>query len=243
MINFYDGGLADIWPGEKTPQIQALSFALQQAIKRVTAYADQAMCYSDIDHLPEYILDYFAVEMRSMYYEQTLPVEQKRNIVKNTLKWHIYSGTPETANEMVSTVFGDGEVVEWFDYKDWPYTPATFDIVSTAQITPTIYTEMEKYLDRVKNVRSHLRKIIFKKEEFSTFYNFGIVASSGSETIVDDSFECDISAESGMYGIACLHNAYTGFVQNHFTMDIDSSATQSVVMYANMEFFTEVKER
>lgn len=49
---------------------------MQQAMIRVKNYADQAMCYSMIDDLPEDILDYFAIEMRAMYYEQNLKLRE-----------------------------------------------------------------------------------------------------------------------------------------------------------------------
>ena len=108
MIKFTEGGLIDIWP-EKDPEIQALSYALQQQFKKLKAYADKTQCYSDVDDLDEEILDYFAVEMRSMYYEQDLEIERKREIVKNTLKWYTYAGVPATVAEMVSVVFGAGK--------------------------------------------------------------------------------------------------------------------------------------
>lgn len=132
MISFTEGGLIDVWPDKESPQIQALSYAMQQAMIRVKSYADQAMCYSMVDDLPEDILDYFAVEMRAMYYEQNLSIEQKREIVKNTLKWYTYAGTPATVADMVTAVFGKGEIQEWFDYTDPPFTPGTFDIITSA---------------------------------------------------------------------------------------------------------------
>lgn len=58
-----------------------------------------------MDDLDEDILDYFTVEMRSMYYEQNLEIERKREIVKNTLKWYTYAGVPATVAEMVGVVF------------------------------------------------------------------------------------------------------------------------------------------
>ena len=63
MIKFTEGGLEDIWP-QKTPRIQAISYAMQQAMKMVKKYADKSRCYAAVDELSEEILDYFAVEMR-----------------------------------------------------------------------------------------------------------------------------------------------------------------------------------
>ena len=52
--------------------------------------------------------------------------------------------------EMVKIVFGEGEVVEWPDFDEPPYTPGTFDIVTNAQLTPDILEYFVSVIDRVK---------------------------------------------------------------------------------------------
>lgn len=169
MIKFTEGGLIDIWP-EKDPEIQALSYALQQQFKKLKAYADKTQCYSDVDDLDEDILDYFAVEMRSMYYEQNLEIERKREIVKNTLKWYTYAGVPATVAEMVGVVFGSGKIVEWFDYDEPPFTPGTFDIITSARLTPDIIDQLNAMIQKAKNVRSHIRKVTIVRDVHSAMH-------------------------------------------------------------------------
>ena len=169
MIKFTEGGLIDIWP-EKDPEIQALSYALQQQFKKLKAYADKTQCYSDVDDLDEEILDYFAVEMRSMYYEQNLEIERKREIVKNTLKWYTYAGVPATAAEMVGVVFGSGKIVEWFNYDEPPFTPGTFDIITSARLTPDIIEQLNAMIRKAKNVRSHIRKVTIVRDVHSAMH-------------------------------------------------------------------------
>lgn len=169
MIKFTEGGLIDIWP-EKDPEIQALSYALQQQFKKLKAYADKTQCYSDVDDLDEEILDYFAVEMRSMYYEQNLEIERKREIVKNTLKWYTYAGVPATVAEMVSVVFGAGKIVEWFNYDEPPFTPGTFDIITSARLTPDIIEQLNAMIQKAKNVRSHIRKVTIVRDVHSAMH-------------------------------------------------------------------------
>lgn len=169
MIKFTEGGLIDIWP-EKDPEIQALSYALQQQFKKLKAYADKTQCYSDVDDLDEEILDYFAVEMRSMYYEQNLEIERKREIVKNTLKWYTYAGVPATVAGMVSVVFGAGKIVEWFNYDEPPFTPGTFDIITSARLTPDIIEQLNAMIQKAKNVRSHIRKVTIVRDVHSAMH-------------------------------------------------------------------------
>lgn len=177
MIKFTEGGLIDIWP-EKDPEIQALSYALQQQFKKLKAYADKTQCYSDVDDLDEDILDYFAVEMRSMYYEQNLEIERKREIVKNTLKWYTYAGVPATVAEMAGVVFGSGKIVEWFDYDEPPFTPGTFDIITSARLTPDIIDQLNAMIQKAKNVRSHIRRVTIIRDVHSAMH----LAAFGSVT-------------------------------------------------------------
>lgn len=74
------------------------------------------------------------------------------------------AGTPGAVKEMVKIVFGEGDVVEWTDFEEPPYTPGTFDIVTNARLTPDILEYFTSIIDRVKNVRSHLRRILIKRE-------------------------------------------------------------------------------
>ena len=85
MIKFYEGELADLWPDQKSPEFLALSYALKNAIILLKEKADKTKCYSDIDKLDEGVLDYLAVELRTLYYSQDLPIEQKREIIKKTM--------------------------------------------------------------------------------------------------------------------------------------------------------------
>lgn len=173
MIKFTEGGLEDIWP-KKTPRIQALSYAMQQAMKLVKNYADRSRCYAAVDELSEDILDYFAVEMRSMYYDQNLPIEKKREIIKNTINWYTYAGTPAAVSEMVNVIFGTGRVVEWFDFEDpEEMIPGTFDIVTDAEFSKDIIEQFNKIIKKSKNARSHLRKVIIEHINDANFFVAG----------------------------------------------------------------------
>lgn len=169
MIKFTEGGLIDIWP-EKDPEIQALSYALQQQFKKLKAYVDRTQCYSDVDDLDEDVLDYFAVEMRSMYYDQDLELEKKREIVKNTLRWHTHAGTVSAIKELISVIFREGTIKEWFEFEDGEALPGEFDILIKTQINEKIYKQFNTIIEKAKNVRSHLRHVSISYESKSTFY-------------------------------------------------------------------------
>ncbi len=170
MIKFTEGGISDLWKDQTSPEFQALSYSLQNAIILVKEKADRSRCFSGIDLLSEEVLDYLAVEMRTMYYSQDMSIEQKKEIIKNTMKWYSKAGTPSAVEELIQVVFGKGKVTEWFEYQEGPYTPGTFDIETSAQLTFDMIAKFNQIIKKVKNTRSHLRRIWVVRESEQQLY-------------------------------------------------------------------------
>lgn len=166
MIKFKDGQIIDLLPPgmAKNVEMQCVSYALQKQVQRITELADQTRTVAMIDQLPESILDILATELRTPYYQESMDLKTKRNIIKRTLLWHTKAGTPSAVSELIEIVFGEGGVVEWFDYDEPPYTPGTFDIVTNAQMTEEITEYFLMIIQRVKNTRSHIRRILINRD-------------------------------------------------------------------------------
>lgn len=165
MIKFKDGQITDLLPPNmaKNVEMQCVSYALQKQVQKIMALADQTRTVAMIDQLPESILDILATELRTPYYQESMGLKTKRNIIKRTLLWHTKAGTPSAVSELIEIVFGEGGVVEWFDYDEPPYTPGTFDIVTNAQMTEEIAEYFLTIIRRVKNTRSHIRRILINR--------------------------------------------------------------------------------
>ena len=101
-------------------------------------------------------MDLLAVELDTQYYDTSLPIDSKRNLIKGTLVWYMSAGTPSAVEELVTAVFGEGEVKEWYEYGGDPYF---FKIETNAYLTPDINAQFAKMILRVKNARSHLEAI------------------------------------------------------------------------------------
>lgn len=166
MINLYDGQITDLLPDKikADTNVQCISYAVQQEKQRILLLANRTRTLSVIDELPESILDILAVELRTPYYQTDMDLATKRNIIKKTLLWHTKAGTPSAVEELVEIVFGEGKVVEWFDYDEGPYTPGTFDIITNARMTEDIAEYFLSIIQRVKNTRSHIRRILVERE-------------------------------------------------------------------------------
>lgn len=140
MIRFEDGELLNLLPVSMANDIetQCISYALQKQIKQIIYHASRTRTVAMIDLLPETVLDVLATELRTPYYQEDMDIDTKRNIIKRTLLWHTRAGTPSAVEELIEVVFGEGSIVEWFNYDEPPYTPATFDIITNAQMTEDI---------------------------------------------------------------------------------------------------------
>ena len=130
----------------------------------------QTRTMSVIDDLPESILDVLAVELRTPYYVDSLSVDAKREIIKKSFLWAARAGTVSAVEELIQAVFGEGDVVEWPDFTEEPREPGTFDIVTSGQLTPDASTFFTRVVKRVKNVRSHIRRILIERHEKMQMY-------------------------------------------------------------------------
>lgn len=180
MIKLSDGELLDLLPSQfkNDTDIICLSYAIKCGIQRLLKYERQTMTDNFIDNLPEQILDILAVELRSPYYLDSIDITVKRGIIKSTLIWHTKAGTPAAVSDMIKTVFGEGELVEWFDFTEGEKTPGCFDIVTNATMSQEAIESFMKIIHRVKNERSHIRRILInRKIKHPKWVGIGAVSS------------------------------------------------------------------
>lgn len=173
MINLRDGELLDILPCpvKDDPIVAAFSYALKRQIGFIIESADKARVYAAVDQVPEKLLDIMAIQLRSMYYSEDLPIGIKRDIVRNTLLWYQKAGTTAAVEELIAILFGDGEVIEWYDIDSKEGAlPGEFDIMTNAQLAVNSVELFKSIIDKVKNVRSHLRRIIARRKLAATLY-------------------------------------------------------------------------
>ena len=167
MTDLYAGQITDLLQNESAynTEIQALAYAVRLEKQRIMAEADKTRTLAMIEQLPEEILDVLAVELRSPYYTEDMTIDQKRDVIANSLVWYYHAGTPSAVAEMAAVIFGSGQVVEWFDFdpNDGDIVPGEFDIEtgSPMQDPQEFMAQINRIINRVKNTRSHLRMVRF----------------------------------------------------------------------------------
>lgn len=170
MIDFRNGRIEDLFQNayRNDPEIRSLGYAILMEKQRIIRAVDMTRTEAAIDVLPESILDVLAVELRSPYYGGD--IDQKRRIIKGTLLWYFRAGTPAAVRELIEAVFGYGEITEWFDYEEPPYTPGTFDLETDVRMTQDMVDAFLGIIGRVKNTRSHLRRVKTRREGIQKEY-------------------------------------------------------------------------
>lgn len=117
MINLRNGRFTDILPENLSSQLeaQAFAYALHRQIVKLCDMADRTRIYAAIQTAPEEILDALALELRTPCYELADTVEKKRRLVLSTLPYYMRMGTTAMVNSIISAIFGNGHIVEFFE--------------------------------------------------------------------------------------------------------------------------------
>lgn len=188
MIKYTESEMLQVMPEplKYKAEVVALSYAIKRAIGKMVGYAERASVYAAIDKLPEDILDLLAVELRAQYYDEDMDISIKREIVKKTMLWYHRAGTPSAVEELISAVFGEGEISEWFEYGGEPYH---FKIKTDAVLSASDMEYFEKIIRNVKNVRSHLEEIQLSREHEGQAYAGCHIISNGRGCVVEDDID------------------------------------------------------
>lgn len=183
MINIFNVNLLDIMPEslKNDPQVQALCGAITPEIQAISNEIPQCILLPRIDDLPGDVVDLLAWHFHVDFYDTALPIEIKRQLVKKSMLWHKRKGTPSAVEELISTLFDEGKVVEWFEYGGQPYY---FKVVTNNEsVTQERAAEFTKALESVKNKRSWLEKVEITQSEKMNLYLAGVVHVGDFETI------------------------------------------------------------
>ncbi len=163
MIKFSEGELLQMLPSQMKNDIDmiCLSYAIKECLAKLLKYNISTRSVQFVDRAPEKVLDVLAVELRCPYYDETLDIETKRALIKNTMKWHSRAGTPAVVNELIDTLFDYGASEEWFDYGGKPYH---FKVKTTDLLNADTLNKFQVLLKKSKNVRSHLDGVEIQRE-------------------------------------------------------------------------------
>ncbi len=193
MTKYEDGEFLELMPSlfKEKADVAAISYAYKMAVASLLMSQKRTYLLSDIDNMSEEVLDLTALELNAPYYSEDLDIDTKRSLVKNAVIWESKAGTKKAVQDLIKTLFGYGEIVEWFDFTHGEQTPGLFDIETEAELTPEVYEQLAKTIENVKNESSHMRYVSFIRELNTQFAaRFGRFISSSqtvtNDTVIDD---------------------------------------------------------
>lgn len=160
MIDLKDSLMTDILPGHlATAEVKALAYAIGRQVKQLCAYADKSRTYAALASAPDAVLDALAAELRTPAYDETLPVETKRELVASTPTLYTHLGTPAALEQLISILFAKGRVAEWYNYNGSEYHfKVQIDIAADA-VDDAKQAQVQAWVNQYKNQRSILDTI------------------------------------------------------------------------------------
>lgn len=241
MIKFYDSEILQILPLplRDNPKIQAVSYAIQMANRRMIQLLHCSMVYAGVDFLQEKALDLLAIELRTPYYDTTFPIETKRKVIKNTFCFYSKAGTASAVEEMLNCIIGSGKVEEWFDYGG---NPGYFRILfsNVEKIDAKRNAEFKQLLNQIKRVSSHLDKIIYQ-----FFYYFFVFIHYENTLLIQSQFYprnnkalLFLDGAAGLDGTYPI-NGYTGENIDFYPVQllIHGDILQKINYFERIEYF------
>lgn len=145
------------------PDVLAAAEAIDAELRKAT------QCIPSVSIIPRMreivnstIIDLLAWQFHVDFYDPKYPLEKRRELVCKALDWHTRKGTPSAVEEVVTAVFADAVVEEWWEWGGEPYwfrittADALEDEKAVAGLVAAIWS--------VKNTRSWLDGICVLKK-------------------------------------------------------------------------------
>ena len=100
--------------------VRGLAIAIDKIIPDLANDIKKLSTWDHIDELGETELDELAWELNIPWYDTTASLDIKRAVVKNSDKVYQHIGTKWAVENIIKTYFGDGYIMEWFEYEGEP---------------------------------------------------------------------------------------------------------------------------
>ena len=161
MIKLSGSRFTDIMPDNLASQAetQAFAYAVGRQIEKLCAYSGAARTYAAIATMPEWLLDYMAVELRTPSYDENYSLKTKRALIQGSLLFYTQMGTPAAVNRIIETIFETGYIEEWYEYDGEPHHFRAY-VGDGGEVGPGELEEFRRVLSSVKRLSSWLDDII-----------------------------------------------------------------------------------
>ncbi|MBR1658167.1 MAG: phage tail protein I [Synergistaceae bacterium] len=102
--------------------IQSIISATDPQLREVSRSIREAFIISRIDELPENVIDLLAWQWHVDSYEPALPITTKRELVRDSVRWHRKKGTKSAIKAALEKLDFVPTIKEWFEIGTRPHT-------------------------------------------------------------------------------------------------------------------------
>lgn len=176
MIDIQNVSLLDLLPPnlKHDPKVAAAAQAIQGELQQTTLAISKLSIFDRLNTLNDAEADELAWQLHVDFYDATLPIEQKRALVKNAIRFHRRKGTTAAVEELIAILFGTGAVEEWFEYGG---EPGYFRVrTSDPSATNERAQEFVQAVDSIKRLSAWLEAVILEETiEMTDMYYGGVL--------------------------------------------------------------------
>lgn len=183
MIDIYEVSLLDILPPnlKQDHDMIAAAKAVDNDFSLLVNDVKQCILLPRIEEIDDNnTLDLLAWQMHVDFYDSTLPIETKQQLIKNSNNLHRTKGTPAAVEKAAKIVFGRSWIDEWFDYGGNPYYFKVNVEATNRGASKNDLDLLERLIEAYKNKRSWLEVINIFLTSYGQAY-FCSCITSGEE--------------------------------------------------------------
>jgi len=210
-------------------KFSAASECLDRFLKATNDSVDKLLIYSRVDELDEATLNDLAWQFHVDFFDGwglAKTVEEKRELIKNAIMLHWHKGTIFSVEKIPEILSMPVEIIEWWDEEkveelkveelgEEPLKRFEFFVkVDTNQkgSYDGFETDFWKLLNNLKNVRSHLKRIIQMIKIKQPIYLGATTVSSHITTVYGYNMEIPDDPMVEVFTGACSHGGVKGDV-------------------------------
>lgn len=187
------------------PRMVRVMEAVDKELKELAARQYLLYIVANIDVMPEPVINLLAWQWHVDFWDDSLELDQKRKLVKNSIAWHRRKGTPAVVEEVVGTILEKAVIKENWEYGGNPYCFRVEMIEGPLPNAATI-DRLVKAINSVKNKRSHLDGVAFFREINCSLFLGSSTYIHKTVTINPVTFKMpDVSGKKYLGGIVNVH--------------------------------------
>ena len=168
---------------QKDRFVQVLCSVIEPYFQQLADEVKLCYIYGRIEELNEEVIDSLAWQFHVDFYDYTLPLSRKSELVKKSRYLHKKKGTPAAVEEACKAVFGRTKLKEWFEYEGKPFFFKIYIDITGIGASPEQLKKVDRLIEAYKNKRSWCELISIYYTTFCTFH-IGSVATMGEEITV-----------------------------------------------------------